>query len=91
MRSKCFCVFIVLALVLSACIPDLSDLGLADCMKVCNVNTKTCLDKSETKLDKCPQDPLCQQVALTESKACLTTALTCMTKCVEQTEKKLSN
>jgi hypothetical protein len=73
-----------------ACGPDLKGIHLSDCMKACNVQTKTCLSDKETALDACqPSDDACQHQAIHDTETCLTTSLDCIAVCAGQVEQQL--
>lgn len=90
-RNRCILALLALmAFLVPACGPDLSNIDLSGCTKDCNGVAKQCLDDTNKKLDTCaPDDVLCQRQALHDSEACLTTCLDCLSVCIKETEDQL--
>lgn len=96
----CFAACTMFMLSTTSCIlfdlPDVSEIKLSSCLKTCNTQAKKCLDSAEQKLLSCPTDAgssgtKCQLLASSDSKACLTVCLDCISVCSEDVEKILKS
>jgi hypothetical protein len=78
----------VVAMLLFACIPDLSGVSLSDCIKTCNEDAKYCTTQSDSKIDQCT-DVQCIRDAAKDTEWCIFTMMDCVAICIDKIEDKL--
>lgn len=78
----------VLALLFVACGPDVSNLGLSDCMHTCNDGLRSCLAATDADFAQCTDDA-CRGLVIERKEKCIEDQMDCDDACVDEMQKKL--